>query len=57
MRHPKKIARPTLPDARPLSALEMNALKFTDKHTVLTPEYLEKMREATTAAKPSSGQS
>lgn len=44
MKHPKQIARPALPDAHQLSALELNTYKFTDSHTVLTPEILEKNR-------------
>lgn len=44
MSHPRQIERPTLPDAKPLTAAELNSLKFTDRHTLLTPEYLEKMQ-------------
>lgn len=32
-----------LESARVLSALELNNYRFSDKHTVLTPELLEKM--------------
>lgn len=39
----KRIHRPTLETARVLSALELNNYHFSDKHTVLTPELLEKM--------------
>lgn len=39
----KLIHRPTLETARVLSALELNNYHFADKHTVLTPEVLEKM--------------
>ncbi len=39
----KRIHRPTLETARVLSALELNNYRFSGKHTVLTPELLEKM--------------
>lgn len=39
----KRIHRPTLESARVLSALELNNYRFSGKHTVLTPELLEKM--------------
>lgn len=39
----KRIHRPTLESARMLSALELNNYRFSGKHTVLTPELLEKM--------------
>lgn len=39
----KPIHRPALDHARVLSALELNNYRFSDKHTVLTPELLEKM--------------
>ena len=39
----KRIHRPTLETARLLSALELNNYRFSGKHTVLTPELLEKM--------------
>lgn len=39
----KRIHRPTLETARVLSALELNNYHFSGKHTVLTPEVLEKM--------------
>ena len=39
----KLIHRPTLESAHELSALELNNYHFSDKHTVLTPELLEKM--------------
>lgn len=39
----KRIHRPTLETARELSALELNNYRFSGKHTVLTPELLEKM--------------
>lgn len=39
----KRIHRPTLETARVLSAMELNNYRFSGKHTVLTPELLEKM--------------
>lgn len=42
----KPIHRPSLDHARVLSALELNNYRFSDKHTVLTPELLEKMAAA-----------
>lgn len=30
-------------DATPMKPLELNAIKLNDKHTVLTPEILEKL--------------
>lgn len=41
MTHPKQIARPKLKDARNLSPMELNSLKFCDRRTVLTPKLLE----------------
>lgn len=29
--------------AQPMSPLELNGIKLDDKHTVLTPDYLEKL--------------
>lgn len=45
MTHPIQIAPPKLKSAHKLSALELNSLKFTEAHTILTPELLEKMRD------------
>lgn len=39
----KKIIRPQLKSAVRLSAREMNQLRFSLKHTVLTPQQLEKL--------------
>ena len=52
----KTITRPHLKSAVKLSAREMKALRFSQKHTVLTPEQLEnitasKTTTATTDAK------
>jgi hypothetical protein len=38
---PKQIPGPDLPSAQVLSPMELNNLKFTDRHTLLTPEVLE----------------
>lgn len=46
MTHPLQIRRPELKDARTLGPMELNAIKFTDRHTLLTPGLLEKMRPA-----------
>lgn len=32
---------PEIPSARVLTPLELNKIRFTDKHTVITPEMLE----------------
>lgn len=40
---PRQIARPELSDARKLTPMEMNGLKFNDRHTLLTPEVLKAM--------------
>lgn len=37
---PKQIARPDLKSAQQLAPMQLNDLKFTDTHTVLTPELL-----------------
>lgn len=42
MKRPKQIPRPQLENAVKLTALQLNALRPTDKHTVLTPELLKK---------------
>ena len=34
-----------LKDASPMKPLELNAIKLDDKHTVLTPEILEKLSD------------
>ncbi len=41
----KKIERAELAGAVKLTALEMNGMHFSAKHTVLTPELLEEMRK------------
>lgn len=54
----KRIHRPTLESARVLSALELNNYRFSGKHTVLTPELLEKMAASSqrkNAAPPAGG--
>ena len=38
---PKHISRPDVQSAMVLSPMELNNLKFTDRHTLLTPELLE----------------
>lgn len=43
MNAPKKIKTPELKSARKLNGLELNGFRFDVKHTVLTPELLEKM--------------
>lgn len=45
-RTPKHIERPSLKSARPLTALQLNELRLKVKHSVLTPELLEKMASA-----------
>lgn len=40
----KQIQRPQLNSATEMDALQMNAVAFDKKHTVLTPEILEKLR-------------
>lgn len=40
--NPKRIPHPDLKDARQLGPMDLNAIKFTDKHTLLTPEVLER---------------
>lgn len=44
----KTITRPNLKSAVKLSAREMNALRFSQKHTVLTPEQLENITASKT---------
>lgn len=41
----KRIERAELASAVKLTALEMNGMHFSAKHTVLTPELLEEMRK------------
>lgn len=61
MSAPKHIPRPTLSSATPLRAPELNNIRFSDKHTPLTPEILEKAARSLaaspvkTAPKPPSG--
>ncbi len=43
MKTPKIIKKPELKSAVKLSGLELNGFRFDIKHTVLTPELLEKM--------------
>lgn len=38
-----KNRHPQLKSATTLTAREMNALRFSDKHTILTPEQLERL--------------
>lgn len=45
---PKNIPHPSLSKAQQLSALELNAFKIEDRHTLLTPELLEKMSKSST---------
>lgn len=51
----KRIHRPTLETARVLSGLELNNYRFSDKHTVLTPELLEKMAASAQRKKVAQG--
>ena len=51
----KRIHRPTLESARVLSALELNNYRFSGKHTVLTPELLEKMAASAQRKKVAQG--
>lgn len=57
MTRPLQIARPELKGARALSPMELNAVKFTDRHTLLTPELLEKMKPASAAGSGGAGKS
>ncbi len=41
----KKITRPDIKDAVRLSPREMNALHFSQKHTILTPDRLKTSAE------------
>lgn len=42
---------PEIPSARVLTPLELNKIRFSDKHTVLTPDILEeKTRQGVTPA-------
>lgn len=43
MKTPKNINPPKFEKARKLSLLELNQMKASDKHTVITPELLAKM--------------
>ena len=43
MKAMKRIVKPELTDAKELSPLELNKYRFSDKHTVLTPDQLEKL--------------
>lgn len=49
MKRPLQIAPPELKSARRLSPMELNGVKFTDRHTLLTPELLEKMKSGPAA--------
>lgn len=46
----KRIIRPQLTDAVKLTARELNDMCFSQKHTVLTPEQLEKIAKARLAS-------
>lgn len=43
MSKPLSISKPELNNATKLSPLQLNEIKVEDKHTVLTPQVLEKM--------------
>lgn len=43
MKKIRQIPRPELEKAGKLTPLELNAIKLDDKHTVLTPELLERL--------------
>lgn len=43
MKSPKIISKPELKSAKKLNALELNALRIGNKHTLLTPELMERM--------------
>lgn len=43
MKTPKHINPPKFEKARKLSLLELNQMKASDKHTVITPELLARM--------------
>ncbi len=43
MLKPLSIPQPELKNATKLSPLQLNEIKVEDKHTVLTPQLLEKM--------------
>lgn len=52
---PKHLVMPALSDAVELRPMELNNIRFSAKHTVLTPELLEQMskqKPATETAKP-----
>lgn len=38
-----------VPSASPVSPLELNAIRLDANHTVLTPDYLEKIKAGSTA--------
>lgn len=37
---------PDIPSATPLTPLELNGIRLDVKHTILTPDYLEKLHES-----------
>lgn len=43
MKRPAKISHPTLKSATRLTPLQLNTFRFDVKHTLLTPENLERM--------------
>lgn len=43
MNKPLQIDRPQIADAKILSPMELNAIRFTGKHTILTPAILKKI--------------
>ena len=45
MNKPKIIPHPNFEHAKRLSPLELNNLRYDNRHTVITPELLEKMSE------------
>lgn len=49
---PKQLVMPQLDDAKELRPAELNNIRFSTKHTVLTPELLEKMSAQTTKDAP-----
>ncbi len=46
---------PTLPGITKMTALDLNAIRIEKRHTILTPELLEKIRPQTNAASVQQG--
>ncbi len=45
MKEPKQIRHPEFTNAEKLTPMQLNALRYTDKHTLLTPEVMASLSQ------------